>query len=684
MSYQEFFQDYMQDIYARSEAESDFSEVVFTERVCDFLVDQAVLENYTTASYKKTGLGVRVDAYDLSEDSDTLTIIVTSFYNKPESLTKTVINTVFKRAIKFFEKNLSDSFYRSLDESDQGYSLARDIYLTCSAGNLRKLRFILISNALLSKSVDDKIAEQTIQGIPCSFDVWDLSRIQRIEESGKSREDIVVDFTALTRGGLPCLPAFTGDGAYRSYLLAMPGSLVAELYDKYGERLLEQNVRTFLQFRGKVNKGMRNTIQNTPEMFFAYNNGITATAEEVTTAEINGQVSIKSIKNFQIVNGGQTTASLFNTHRNNKADLSAVHVQAKLTVIPPDETELIVPKISEYANTQNKVSAADFFSNHPFHLRLEEISRRLWAPSSAGSLRETHWYYERVRGQYANAQSNLTPAQKKEFQVINPRKQMFIKTDLAKFESSWAMLPHIVSLGAQKNFVKFAEKIGKGNWEKIEGKYNELYFKRLIAKAIIFRTVDKFIMKQPWYGGYKANIVTYTVAKFSKMVEETGKFVNLENIWENQSISDAMEKMLLVIAEEVNSVIQDTQQGIINVTEWCKKELCWQNVQKVDIDIPPEVMEELISQIERKRKDTDALSVQKIDTGIQAQKYVLEKGGGFWGQIQEWGKSIKIFSPKEISLLQIASQIPLKLPSEKQSILLIDIEQKAVDDGFYA
>ena len=682
MSYEEFYKDFMQDIYARSEAESHFSEVIFTERMCDFLVDQAVLENYTAASYKKTHLGIRVDAYDYSEESDALTLVITDFHNKPESLTKTLITRLFNRVKKFFKKSQGSSFYQSLDESDPGFGLARDINACCSSGKLRKVRSILLSNALLSKSVDDKIPEEEVGGVPCSFDVWDLGRIQRIEESGKSREDIVVDFSSLPEGGLPCLPAFTGKGTYASYLFAMPGTLVAELYDKYGERLLEQNVRTFSQFRGKVNRGMRNTIQNSPEMFFAYNNGITSTAEEVITSEVNGKVLISSIKNFQIVNGGQTTASLFNTHRKNKADLSAVHVQAKLTVIPPEETENIVPKISEYANTQNKVSAADFFSNHPFHLRIEEISRRLWAPSSAGGLRETHWYYERVRGQFANAQTNLTPAKKKEFLAVNPRKQMFIKTDLAKFESSWDRKPHIVSLGAQKNFVKFAEAVGKKDWDKTEKEYNELYFKRLIAKAILFRTVDRFIMKQPWYGGYKANIVTYTVAKFSQMVEQTGMFLDLERIWKRQSITDEMERLLINIAEEVNSVIQETPSGITNVTEWCKKELCWQNVQKIPMEISPQVKNELISGTAKKRKDTDAKTVQKIDNGIQAQKYVIEKDGSFWSMILDWSSSHKIFSPKEASLLQVASQIPVKIPSEKQSLLLVAIEQKAIEDGF--
>jgi AIPR protein/Abortive infection phage resistance protein N-terminal domain len=681
MSYEDFFKDYMQDIYARSAAESDFSEVVFTERVCDFLVEQAVLENFTVSIYKKKTLGIRVDASDYSEESDVLTLIVTDFYNKPASLTKTIISTVFKRVVKFFAKGLDISFYRSLDESDPGFSLARDINAFCSCKKLRRIRFILLSNALLSKSVDDIIPDYDVKGFPCSFDIWDLGRIQRIEESGKSREDIIVDFSALLKKDLPCLPASNSECSYKSYLLVLPGTLVAELYDKYGERLLEQNVRTFLQFRGNVNKGMRNTIQNSPEMFFAYNNGITATAEEVVTTDFNGQVSIKSIKNFQIVNGGQTTASLFNTHRKNKADLSAVHVQAKLTVIPPGETEHIVPKISEYANTQNKVSAADFFSNHPFHLRMEEISRRLWASSSTGSLRETHWYYERVRGQYANAQTNLTPTGKKEFLAVNPRKQMFIKTDLAKYQSSWEMKPHIVSLGAQKTFVRFAEAVSKG-WEKNEPEFNELYFKRLIAKAILFRTIDRFVMKQPWYGGYKANIVTYTVAKFSQMIKITGMFLDLENIWKRQRITDEMENFLMIVAKNVNSVIQKTPPGVTNVTEWCKKEMCWENVQKISLDIPAQVQDGLIAKTERLYKDSDAKSVQKLDNGIRDQKFVLEKGTLFWNQLIEWSKLNSIFSPKEIGLLQAASQIPNKIPSEKQSLLLVSIEKKATENGF--
>jgi len=678
MTYEDFFHEYMQSIYSSSEAQNNYKEVEFTERVCDFLVDQAIIENYAVVSYKKTTTGVRVDAYDYSESGE-LTLIISDYRLQPETLTTTDIEKNFKRVIKFFTKSLNDTFYQGLDESDQGFNVAREIYTNSS--DIRKIKFILVSNAQLSKRADT-VTSQIIENISCFFDVWDLGRIQRLEESGKSREDMIVDFSDFEYGGIPCLPAFTGKNTYESYLLAIPGDQIANLYDEYGERLLEQNVRTFLQFRGKVNKGMRNTIQNEPEMFFAFNNGITATAENVETVEDEKLVKITSIKNLQIVNGGQTTASLFNSQQKNKTDLAEVYVQVKLTVIPTEKTEEIVPKISEYANTQNKVSAADFFSNHPYHLRIENISRRLWAPSPSGGLIETHWYYERVRGQYSNAQTNLTPSQKKEFLLQNPRNQMFTKTDLAKFEGSWSMAPHTVSLGAQKNFVLFANNVARG-WEKNEKQFNELYFKELIAKAVLFRFLDKTLMKQPWYGGYKANIVTYTLAKLAHLIDALGKFIDFETIWKSQALTETTQRCLHEIAELVNESIQDTPVGITNVTEWCKREGCWDKVKNIGYTLSDSLISELVGKDEQISKENTAKATQKIDNGIEAQRYVLEKGASYWGNVLEWGKTSKLLSSKDSGILQVAAMIPNRFPNEKQSLAIIDIEQKMIEEGLH-
>ncbi len=681
MTINNYYTELMQDIHARAGAEQNFTEAEFTERICDFLVDQATIENYTLATYKNSPRGIRVDAWDYNEDTEALSLFVTDFRfnNDIETLSSAEVTRNFRRIEKYFNESLNINFLAALEESAPGYELAREIYDKNRSKAISRVNFFLLSNAQLSSRIS-AIDRDEVEGYDCRYDIWDISRLFRIESSGKAREDIVIDFQEFVSEGIPCLPAFTGSEEFASYLLVMPGEIVADLYDKYGERLLEQNVRTFLQFRGKVNKGIRNTIQNEPEMFFAYNNGLTATAEQVQTD--GSRSRIQSVTNLQIVNGGQTTASIFTANKKNRTDLRQVYVQVKLTVIQPEKVEAVVPRISEYANTQNKVSAADFFSNHPFHLRIENLSRRLWAPSPYGGLRETHWFYERARGQYANAQANLTAAKQKEFLSKNPRIQMFTKTDLAKFEYSLDMQPHIVSLGAQKNFAKFASEVGQ-KWEKNERQFNELYFQHIIAKAILFRFLDKSIMKQSWYGGYKANIIAYSLAKLAHMISEAGKSLNLTQIWKDQALTPALELQLLGVAEVVNQHIQNTPEGITNVTEWCKRELCWKKLQEISIPLNRDLEVGLLESNEIDLSEKDAKKIQKIDNGIFAQKYVIEKGTEYWKQVALFGLQGKFLSEKEMGILQVACDIPRKIPTEKQSVIIVKIEEKLEDEGLF-
>jgi len=680
LSINEYYTEFNQDIFARSGAENDFNEAVFTERMCEFLVENAIIEDFTYVGYKKSSKGIRIDAWEFNADTEVLNLFVSDFRisSDLEVLSQTDINLNFKRLEKFINESTKTTFYQGIEESIPVYGLVEKIYN--KSATISRVQLFLLTNAELSSRVGE-IHQREVSKYVCNYDIWDISRLYRIESSGKAREDIEIDFTEISPEGLPCLPAFTGSDSYESYLMVMPGNFIAELYDKYGERLLEQNVRTFLQFRGKVNKGLRNTLQNQPEMFFAYNNGLTATAEAVNfSSTLNKLISVK---NLQIVNGGQTTASIFIAKKKNKADLSNVFVQLKLSVISPEDVEDIVPKISEYANTQNKVSAADFFSNHPFHLRIEEISRRMWAPSPEGALRETHWFYERARGQYANAQAKLTPAQTKEFLSKNPRNQMFTKTDLSKFINSFDMKPHIVSLGAQKNFASFASDIGK-KWESKDSYFNELYFKHSIAKAILFRFLDKKIMQQNWYGGYKANIVTYSLAKFSYMVEKAGFQFDYDKLWKEQKPSPIISRQLLLIAEKINDIIQDTPEGVTNVTEWCKSKTCWSNVEKFELYLDPEILPELINEDEKEELEKNAVKVQHMVDGIYNQSHVVEKGKHYWVQIREWDRNHKILSPKERGILEVACMLPQKLPSEKQSNVLVLIEEKVLKEGFFA
>ena len=321
------------------------------------------------------------------------------------------------------------------------------------------------------------------EAISVSLHIWDAARIYRLASSGKKYEPIEIDFHKEFNCNVPCLSLSDPQSDYKGYLAVIPGEILAGIYDRYGPRLLERNVRSFLQVRGNVNKGIRKTIIEEPHRFFAYNNGVSATADDIEFEESGQGLSISKIRNLQIVNGGQTTASLYHTTKKDKVGLRGIFVQAKISVIPEAQLEEIVPLISRYANSQNKVSDADFYANDPFHVNIEGLSRTVWAPSADGTHRQKKWFYERARGQYLDAKAReSTPAKKRQFEAVFPAKQKFTKTDLAKYENTWMQLPHIVSLGAQKNFNDFAIKLKERGRIDVDIRY----FEHLIAKAIIF------------------------------------------------------------------------------------------------------------------------------------------------------------------------------------------------------
>ena len=685
---QEFFVDFTQDILARSGAEENFTRSIFLEHMCSLLETEGVISGYDLTEHKITTgrKSQAVDAWSFDEERSCLTLILADYRisDTIESLTKTNIGNGFKRLGNFVSTAMESTFTTSLEESDPVAGLA---WLMRETRNeIKKIHLVLVSNAQMSSRVGS-LPETTAGDYQTTCDIWDFSRLYRNETSGKAREDLEISFEHLDGGGLPCLPAYTGIESLESYLIVMPGTILANLYSEHGERLLEQNVRTFLQFRGKINKGIRNTIINEPHMFFSYNNGLSATAEAVETN--HGNNKMLKVNNLQIVNGGQTTASIFSAYKKDKAELDNIYVQVKLSVIKPERVEEVVPRISEYSNTQNKVNAADFFSNHPFHLRIEEFSRRLWAPAQEGSIQQTHWFYERARGQFANQQSSLTKTEKRKFLDLNPRNQMFTKTDLAKFILSFEEAPHEVSLGAQKAFsgtprIKgFVGRIA-ALWDKHSKDFNEIWFKEAIAKAIFFREVDKMVYKSSWYSGYKANIVTYTLSKFAHMVRKTNLSIDFLAVWEKQCLPEEMLHQLAIIAESVNEILNSPPEGTTsNISEWAKKAFCWEQVKNINIELFDNSKQLLIRMEQKREQQKDGKRTQEIQDSIHAQTYVFEKGAEYWKQLREWNRNANKLTVKEVNILNIACSIPRKYPSDKQSLILMKAEKRALEEGFF-
>ena len=676
----DFAHEFFQDIVTQADAAGHFLEDVFFDVFCEHLGQVGEFEAPDRALYLGPGTsGVRVDGYSLDDNFDALSLIVSDFIQSPDiaRLTGSEMNAILERPARFLRRSLDPNWRNSLEETSPGFGLA-DL-VAGRWGHIQKVRLILISNRELSERVDGRRAGE-IDGKEVTYNVWDIRRLHRLVSAGHGREDIEIDLRHFG-GPLTVLPAHLPEDGQESFLAVVPGAVLARIYDRWGARLLEQNVRVFLQARGNVNKGIRNTLQREPSMFFHYNNGITCTAEELDVVNAGGRKELRRLRNLQIVNGGQTTASIHQAWFG-KTNLSDVFVQMKLSVVEPERAEEIVPKISEFANSQNRINAADFFANHPFHVRVEDFSRRIFAPSPDGTFTESKWFYERARGQYADARSRLTPAARKKFDIENPRRQLITKTDLAKFLNVWSELPHKVGLGAQKNFAHFSQLTGE-SWERNSNDYNEAWYRETVAKAIMFKSTERIVTDQEWYeGGYRANIVAYALAKMACDVTRMKRAVDFQAVWRRQSPGSAIATALACVAEEVHTVLIHPQPGISNVTEWAKQQACWNRVRELNVRWPARFVDELIALEEDQSEKRTGRKDQQILDGIEAQKTVVDAGATFWSDTLLWGKEHRLLSPKDAGVLDVARRIPHRIPTSAQSRRLLDLLKRFQDEGY--
>ena len=335
-----------------------------------------------------------------------------------------------------------------------------------------------------------------------------------------------------------------------------------------------------------------------------------------------------------------------------------------------------------WVQINSKVNAADFFSNHPFHIRIEQFSRNVIFTAREGERHDTKWFYERSRGQFINARARLTAAQQKKFDLEFPKSQLFSKTDLAKFEFSAAGQPHVVSRGAQKNFAEFAKDIGEA-WSKSDARYDELWYRRLISKAIIFRWLEIEVPKQPWYeGGYRANIVTYAMAKVFHDANSEKQVLDLDAIWRRQSVPDALQRALLLAAAEAHDVITHPPAGVRNMSEWAKQQACWNGMKgrALNYDDDLETCLTLVDTARTARRDEKAKKT--MTEGINAQSEVVTLGAEFWKEVLTWGRERKRLTPKDMQILEICASMPRRIPSDLQARHALDTLGRMRDQGF--
>ena len=635
-SIEEFAENLRQDVLAQAEAvEQDMMlSDVFTQNVFDVMSEAGEFEDPLVCYHRARGM--EVSGYSVDEDEARIELFLSIHTNSapPETVTRQRVEVAFRRLHTFLEWCL-DGRYVELEESSPVFDMAAHIH--GSRTNLAKARLCVITDG---RTTVERVPDDYYLGdIAVTCSLWDVVRLHRLSTSGRQRDAISIDLMERYGEPLPCLQADNTQEGYRAFLLLIPGVVLRGIYSDYGPRLLETNVRSFLQARGKVNRGIRDTINREPERFLAYNNGITLTAEAVELIDARGGVGVARLEGLQIVNGGQTTASLLSADRG-RADLSQVHVAAKLIEVDASDVhDELVRNISRYANSQNRVSEADFSANDPFHVRIEELSRTTWAPPVGGSQRQTKWFYERARGQYQDARgSQTTPARRRAFLAEHPTRQRFTKTDLAKFENTWDQLPHVVSRGAQKNFSDYMIRLGQRDQMAVE----RTHFERLVAKAILFRTTEHIVQRQN-FGGYRANIVTYTIALLSNA---TSQRIDLDRIWRDQTLTPNLQEAIAELSHDVYRIITNPPTAR-NITEWCKAEACWDAVRHSAHRVPMDRISNEILNVEATRRERKRSLSDLSSDHVENLKRLVEVNSEGWTMLASWGAETGSLDPSE-------------------------------------
>lgn len=570
----EFYKEFQDEVLTYVKENSPIStNTAFKTLFLSYLTEagETLVSDCMLVDFKKDSENMKLDGYAFSEYFRSLTLLVSKYQAKPipEKIKKTEIDKLLKKVLKFY-KTCGTNDFEALEESSDGYQAYK--FIKGHKADIETVNIILLTN------------DETIQYIPndvhygkitVRFDVWDIERLYQSVLGGTAVErQLVVKLKKKYGESLPLIKVKGDNEIYDCYIGVISGELLARIYETEGQDLIQKNVRSFLQAIGKVNKGIKVSLANEPQMFMAYNNGISTIAESIAVDEGRSSgdiVNITEITGWQIVNGGQTTASIYNAYKA-KLPLEQVNVQIKLSVIKQkDRAEEIIHNISKYANSQNKINMSDFNANDAYHVKMERLSRATPIPVAKGKSTD-YWFYERARGQYlVELNRQPTAAAKKEFKSRCPKNRCISKTVAAKCVMTYRGYPDIVSKGLETSFIYFSDMVSKGEVpEPSEQSYIEM-----IAKVILFNSCDE-IIKNLKFGGFKAQQDYYTVALFGKYYSDL--FDPLE-IWNRQSINAETAKTIEELAYFVWNHFQNPTVPGVNIGQWCKKEECWELLQ---------------------------------------------------------------------------------------------------------
>ena len=701
MEIEEFRKQFIEDIRNDASLNGTDPESFFIERVLTDLEEIGELNDPIPMSVEIRNSKRQIlsfDGYSYDEADGALVLIASEFTNQLDdapTLTNTRIEELVSYMQRFIEEAVNGNIRSFCDDADPAINIANEFKKKIGKGmtstEILRFKFVIISNYTLSKQVKN-LSQPDFLDRPVDLNVWTLERFFQTFVSNSS-EILEIDTNDFDCEGIPCLKADLGEQSnYDAYLGIIPGKFLADIYLKYGSKLLQGNVRAFLSFRGNVNKGIRSTIMKEPENFFTYNNGIAIVARAVRFSP--DKTKIVFFKDLQIINGGQTTASLASAIIKKEAlkGMDTLYVPMKLTVLNVDDDmseeqvqnyNELTKTISECANSQNAVKPADFFSNHPFHVKMEQLSHKVMAPPVGGNPYQTVWFYERSRGKWEQEQMKLTAHQRDLFKQKNPKDQLITKEKLAKCYNAILMHPDQVCKSSADNFKVFAPYID-GIYENDRDSINDEFFKKCVCSIIIFDKLDKLISKEDWYpkGGNKAQITPYTISKLMTLLPK-GTDLDWVSIWNKQTLYPALATELLRLAYFTHRYLEEKAGGGL-VRSLSRLVGTWNDFKAVEYNLSDAFVSSLISKEETKANEQAAKRVHKFNSKIDASLEIFKMGAPYWMNFYHALTKEELLSYGDCDFVKgIASWISRgSLPTSAQCKRLLKIVEKAEDKGY--
>ena len=564
----DIFTDLSADIDIASQGQNALSPSEFLiDEFSKYLMDEGYINDLPAITRYEEGNLIAVNGYYYDDGKDELHLFIADVNNEKDiiPLSNKKIDSQFNKIERFYNKSKDREFVIGLTPTSPGREVADIIFQKFKI--IKSVQFHFMTIAAVGDRLKINRPSKQIEGEKVIFNyrLWDLTWYYNILESQRGAEDLILHIPE----GIECLIASEKGSEVPTYLASIKGQTLADWFSKYGDRLVESNVRTYLQARGKVNKAIIRTIKEKPERFLSYNNGVTASCSKLKIKKLKrGGNVIEKIDNLQIVNGGQTSGALLQAQTEG-ADLSKVWIQMKISKVDEGvrDSEDLIQNISRFSNFQNAVNDADFFSNSPFNKKIQQLSGQIRVTDSSEGKANTFWFYERVRGQYNNQPKiGATRSEKNRFKKAHPPSQKFNKTDLAKYYNTFEALPHFVSQGAAKNLLRFATTIKNIIGE--EGteldKINDQFYKDLVAKAIIYKTTDKAFLSNKHTvlkGSFKSQTVNYSLAWLVKFLEGKNLILDFSRIWREQTPNEKFLNNVMIIGEFMNNQIVNKQPG---------------------------------------------------------------------------------------------------------------------------